>query len=84
SKFQVANAVDYDSLVLGRIIKRVIQDVSTQLHIDLTNDFSLFQGLLAHMEPSIFRIQQHLEAFNPLTEEIKKKYPLLFMAVRNS
>ncbi|WP_430488045.1 BglG family transcription antiterminator [Priestia flexa] len=84
SKLQVANAVDYDSIVLGRMIKRVIQDVSIQLHIDLTNDFSLFQGLLAHMEPSIFRIQQQLEAFNPLTEEIKKKYPLLFMAVRNS
>jgi mannitol operon transcriptional antiterminator len=84
SKLQAAGSVDYDSIMLGQIIKNVIQHVSAQLHVDLSKDFSLFQGLLAHMEPSIFRLKQQMGLFNPLTGEIKKKYPFLFMAVKNS
>lgn len=84
SKLQEAAAVPYDSVVLSQMIKRVIQDVSSQLHVDLTHDFSLFQGLLAHMEPALFRLKQQMGLFNPLTEEIKRKYPVLFLAVKNS
>ncbi|MGG1675601.1 BglG family transcription antiterminator [Neobacillus sp. NRS-1170] len=84
SKFQAADAVPYDSVVLNKRIKNLIQHVSFQLNIDLTNDFSLYQGLLAHMEPSLFRIKQQMGVFNPLKEEIKRKYPVLFMAVKNS
>lgn len=84
SKLQDSDTVDYDSIMLGQLIRNIIQDVSKQLHIDLSKDFSLFQGLLAHMEPSIFRLKHQMGFFNPLTEEIKKKYPMLFMAVRNS
>jgi mannitol operon transcriptional antiterminator len=84
TKLRGAQGVPYDSIVLAQKIKNVIQSVSIQIHMDLTNDFSLFQGLLAHMEPSLFRIRQKMESFNPLKEEIKRKYPILFMAVKNS
>ncbi|MFT4416881.1 BglG family transcription antiterminator [Fredinandcohnia humi] len=84
TKLRGSQAVPYDSIVLAQKIKNVIQSVSHQIHVDLTNDFSLFQGLLAHMEPSLFRIKQKMESFNPLKEEIKRKYPVLFMAVKNS
>ncbi|PLT30064.1 BglG family transcription antiterminator [Peribacillus deserti] len=84
SKLQEADTVPYDSVVLGRLIKALIADVSSQLHADLTKDFSLYQGLLAHMEPSLFRLRQKMGLYNPLTEEIKTKYPVLFMAVKNS
>jgi len=83
SRPNAAEAVPYDSILLGKKIKKLIQHVSSQLHVDLTLDFSLFQGLLAHMESSLFRIKQQMSFFNPLKEEIKKKYPLLFMAVKN-
>ncbi|MGP4040940.1 BglG family transcription antiterminator [Gracilibacillus sp. D59] len=84
SKLQDSETVDYDSIMLGQIIKNIIQNVSSQLHVDLSRDFSLFQGLLAHMEPSIFRLRHQMGLFNPLTGQIKKKYPVLFKAVRNS
>ncbi|MEH7093508.1 BglG family transcription antiterminator [Neobacillus vireti] len=84
SKLQSVDVVPYDSLVLSKMVKTLIQDVSSQLHIDLTNDFSLYQGLLAHMEPSLYRIKQQMGLFNPLKEEIKQKYPFLFLAVKNS
>ncbi len=82
SKIQASNVLYYDSVLLSRLIKNLIRDVSAQLHVDLTKDFSLYQGLLAHMEPAIFRLKQKLEPFNPLTDEIKKKYPVLFLAVK--
>jgi mannitol operon transcriptional antiterminator len=84
SKLQAADAVPYDSVVLNQKIKSLIRNVSSQLHVDLTKDFSLYQGLLAHMEPSLFRIKQQIGLFNPLKEEIKREYPVLFMVVKNS
>lgn len=84
SKVQASGKFYYDSVLLSKLIKNIIRDVSAQLHVDLNNDFSLYQGLLAHMEPSIYRLKQKLESFNPLTGEIKKKYPVLFLAVRQS
>ncbi len=84
SKLQAADVVPYDSIVLSKKVKNLIQDVSSQLHVDLTKDFSLYQGLLAHMEPSLYRIKQQNSLFNPLNEEIKQKYPFLFMAVKIS
>ncbi|WP_223636104.1 BglG family transcription antiterminator [Planococcus sp. 4-30] len=82
SKVQTADLAYYDSVLLGRLIKNLIRDVSAQLHVNLIDDFSLYQGLLAHMGPSIFRLNQKLESFNPLTDEIRRKYPVLFMAVK--
>ncbi|MCD7036030.1 BglG family transcription antiterminator [Metabacillus sp. GX 13764] len=84
SKVQGAENLYYDSVTIGRSLKKIIQHVSQQLNVDLTSDFSLFQGLLAHMEPSLFRIGQGLSSFNPLTEDIKRKYPVLFMAVKQA
>ncbi|WP_044338918.1 BglG family transcription antiterminator [Rossellomorea aquimaris] len=84
SKVQDPDVVYYDSILLGHLIKNVIKDVSADLHVELSDDFSLFQGLLAHMGPSIFRLQHELDLFNPLTDEIKKKYPVLFLAVKKS
>jgi len=84
SKVQTADSIDYDSIILGQLIKKVIEDVSSKLHVNLSDDFSLYQGLLAHMEPSIFRLKQKMDLFNPMTEDIKKKYPVLFMAVKSS
>ncbi|MRG86073.1 BglG family transcription antiterminator [Salinibacillus xinjiangensis] len=84
SKLQDELEIDYDSILLGQKIKNVIEQVSSQIHVDLSEDFSLFKGLLAHMEPSIYRLKHQMGLFNPLTEDIKQKYPLLFMAVRKS
>jgi mannitol operon transcriptional antiterminator len=84
SKLQAVDAIPYDRVVLNQLVKDIIRSVSSQLHVDFTNDFSLFQGLLAHLEPSLFRLKQRMGLYNPLTEEIKRKYPLLFIAVKNS
>ncbi|MDD9147908.1 PRD domain-containing protein [Sporolactobacillus sp. CQH2019] len=78
SHLQDAESVYYDSVITGKAVKKLIQHVSRQLNIDLTGDFSLFQGLMAHLEPSLFRIRKNLGSFNPLTEQVRKQYPALF------
>lgn len=71
----------YDSLLITRLVQQLIAHVSEQLNIDLTADFSLFQGLLAHMPSAVFRFQNKITVHNPLSEDIRRQYPLLFMAI---
>src|SRR5690606_4330025 len=46
----------YDQILISRSVKKLIHDVSEQLNVDLSADFPLFQGLMAHMEPTIYRM----------------------------
>ncbi|GGL58385.1 BglG family transcription antiterminator [Sporolactobacillus putidus] len=84
SRLQNAESVYYDSVITGKAIKKLIQHVSQQLKVDLTDDFSLFQGLMAHLEPSLFRIRKNLSSFNPLTEQVRTQYPVLFSVTASS
>lgn len=83
SRLQNAESVYFDSVITGRAIKKLILQVSKQLNVDLTGDFSLFQGLMAHLEPSLFRIRKNLAAYNPLTEQVKAQYSALFAVMAN-
>lgn len=83
SKLQATGDLSYERADLNRLVTHLIQFVSTELHVDLTRDFSLHQGLLAHLEPSLFRLKQNMGLFNPLKDEIKQKYPVLFLAVKH-
>ncbi|CAM3249714.1 BglG family transcription antiterminator [Sporolactobacillus spathodeae] len=81
SRFQNAESLYYDRVITGQNVKQLIQHVSKKLHWDMTRDFSLFQGLLAHLEPSVFRIRKNMPAPNPLTDQVKAQFPTLFSIV---
>lgn len=78
SRLQHADSVYYDQAITGREIKELIQHVSKAMQVDLTGDFSLFQGLMAHLEPSLFRIRKNIPSANPLTRQVKHQFPGLF------
>ncbi len=84
SKLVTPDEMYFEKVQFSRSIKELIQQVSQQLNVDLINDFTLFQGLLNHLETTIYRKQKGFPTFNPLTEEIKQNYPILFLAVRSS
>ncbi|WP_028976343.1 BglG family transcription antiterminator [Sporolactobacillus terrae] len=84
SRLQNAESIYFDQVITGKAIKKLIQHVSQALHMDLTNDFSLFQGLMAHLEPSLFRIRKDLASVNPLTKQIKTQYSVLFQIIEHS
>lgn len=81
SRLQNAESIYYDRVITGQTVKKLIQHVSKELNIDLTQDFSLFQGLLAHLEPSLFRIRKKMTVLNPLTEQVRTQFPALFATV---
>ncbi|MFZ4452784.1 BglG family transcription antiterminator [Salibacterium aidingense] len=50
----------------------------------LKEDPSLYQGLVAHLDPALYRIQENMRIHNPLLEEIKKDYHELFLLVKKA
>lgn len=73
SSFQVAvktrNLIDY-------VGKRVGKDLSTNR--------SLFEGLVMHLKPTIYRMKQKMGISNPLLDKIKRDYPELFSIVKEA
>ncbi|MDQ0246868.1 mannitol operon transcriptional antiterminator [Bacillus fengqiuensis] len=64
--------------------KSLIQFVEEQLNYDLTNNVSLFQGLMAHLKPALYRIKQNMGITNPLLPKIKEDYADLFVIVKEA
>ncbi|MFT4430439.1 BglG family transcription antiterminator [Bacillus velezensis] len=61
--------------------KQLIGFISEKVKIDLTENGSLYDGLIAHLEPAINRVKENIDLYNPMTEQIKRDYFLLYMAV---
>ena len=59
-------------LVTGRMLDTVARSFRTDFHQDL----ELRINLARHIAPLITRLQQHLLLDNPLTEDIRKRFPL--------
>ncbi|PEL08093.1 BglG family transcription antiterminator [Bacillus sp. AFS017336] len=63
--------------------KKLINYVSEELDINFDEDHALFEGLITHIEPAIYRIQKKLDVNNPLTSQIQDNYPVLFKIIQN-
>ncbi len=62
--------------------KNLIEYIDKRLGQDLPSNHSLFQGLVAHLRPAMYRIKQNMGISNPLLEKIKVDYPDLFSVVK--
>lgn len=60
------------------IIKEIIAEMSRSLEIDLTNDEKLFTNILYHLLSMIYRLKMDMPIKNPLLEEIKNNYSILY------
>jgi mannitol operon transcriptional antiterminator len=72
------------SLQVGMIAQQFIRFVSDEIDIDLTKNLSLFQGLVAHLRPALYRIRQNMGISNPLLAKIEKDYPEMFFLLSNA
>ncbi|GED03561.1 BglG family transcription antiterminator [Bacillus atrophaeus] len=61
--------------------KRLIAFISGKIRMDLTGNRSLYEGLIAHLEPAMNRIKEGMGIYNPMKEQIKRDYFLLYMAI---
>jgi mannitol operon transcriptional antiterminator len=66
------------SFEVGIKAQELIRYVSHELNIDLMNDDPLFQDLVVHLKPAIYRIEHNMGIANPLLSKIVQDYPDLF------
>ncbi|OMP66472.1 BglG family transcription antiterminator [Domibacillus epiphyticus] len=62
--------------------KSLIQFIEKKLSADLINNQSLFEGLVVHLKPAMYRIHQKMGISNPLIGRIKEDYSYLFNVVK--
>jgi len=66
------------SYEVGMKAQELIRFVSEELNVDLMSDYQLFQGLVIHLKPTIYRLQHNMGIANLLLSKIQQDYPDLF------
>lgn len=64
-----------------RLTNHLIEKVSELSGIDFTNDHYLYEKIVNHIRPMIYRLKNGIKLENQTTEEIKKRYSILFNIV---
>lgn len=66
------------------LAKEIIKNVSRDTNVDFTIDNQLFNGLLEHLKPAIYRVKNGLKIKNPLLNEIKSNFFDLFITIKEN
>ncbi|MGM0876488.1 MAG: BglG family transcription antiterminator [Bacillota bacterium] len=77
-RFEGKMDIQDENVEIAYLVQRLIEQVEKITGKNLKRDSSLFQGLLAHLQPAIYRIKQGMKITNPLLAEIKRDYEELF------
>ena len=72
------------SFEVGIKAQELIRFVSAELHVDITNDYTLYEDLVIHLKPALYRLQHNMGIANPLLEKIVQDYPELFAILKKS
>ena len=64
--------------IYEQLTKKMILQVSEAVGIDLNTDNVLFQNLYLHVAPMISRLKNNISIKNPMLDEIKKQYKVMF------
>jgi mannitol operon transcriptional antiterminator len=76
--------VEDTSLQVAIKTKNLIEHIEKQVGVDLSANHSLFEGLVLHLKPAIYRIKQKMGINNPLLGKIKRDYADLFAVVKQA
>ena len=66
------------------IARRFISRAQECLNVNLSEDERLFENLLLHIRPTIFRLLFGIRLTNPIKEDIMRKYPAIFAACKEA
>lgn len=80
--WDLPNSVDESELL--RVIDAMIEAFDTRLAYDLRCDDEFLQGLFVHLQPTIIRLQHHLNIINPLLDDIKEEYADVFQKAKRA
>lgn len=63
-----------------KIVSDIIKEMSTAMHVELTKDQKLFDGLMFHLIPMEYRLKMGIRIQNPLLNELKAQYSVTLSA----
>lgn len=73
-----------ESLEAAIKTKKLIEKVENLTGVDLSANRSLFEGLVTHLKPAIYRLEQKMGITNPLLDKVKQDYAELFAIVKQA
>jgi mannitol operon transcriptional antiterminator len=76
--------IEDSSLQVAIKTRNLIEFVGKQTKEDLSANRSLFEGLIMHLKPAIYRLKQKMGISNPLIDKIKRDYAELFSIVKEA
>jgi mannitol operon transcriptional antiterminator len=76
--------IEDSSLQIAIKSRNLMDMVGKRVGLDLTTNRSLFEGLVVHLKPAIYRIKQKMGISNPLLDKIKRDYAELFATVKQA
>ena len=68
----------FDDSVFSEVTRSTISRMSITLNVDLNHDEALYQSVMVHMYHLVYRMKNQIKIINPLLEEIKKHFRLLY------
>lgn len=66
------------------IIDKLIKSTGKDLGANFKKDSELFEGILNHIKPMIYRIRKGIKLENTITKEIIKESPVIFEALKKN
>jgi mannitol operon transcriptional antiterminator len=78
SEVDINELLPQDDLVLMEMVGQLIQYVEDRIGASISQDRSLREGLFDHMKPALQRLAEGVNIRNPLLNQIRKDYELLF------
>lgn len=80
----VENQLEVERLPVAMKAKALIQEMERLTGEPLGKNHSLYEGLVAHLEPALYRLSENMRIHNPLMESIKENYADLFAKLRQA
>jgi transcriptional antiterminator/mannitol/fructose-specific phosphotransferase system IIA component (Ntr-type) len=72
-----------DYLYIQMLVSTLIEKVTKSYQHDFCDDEQLFENLMQHMRPALYRFRHRININNPLLKEIKSSYQKMFSCVQN-
>lgn len=66
------------------LAKKIIENFSVNMEIDLTKDKDLLYGIINHLKPTIHRLKNNISLENSILDDFLKNYKPIFEATKKS
>lgn len=76
--FQKQKTLDMEKKELQTLVNLMINAYDERIAFELKQDEEFIQGLLAHLQPTIVRLLNHMQIKNPILMEVKRDYTEIY------